>query len=177
MKASERRLAFVALLMVAIIAGLVLAKNFLAWQHSLDSNEDALAAESDESKFLLKEMPLWSARGQWLTKTQPVEKSDLEAENETLTLLVDKAKAQGLSVEKQEYLEQVKNEYYHQHGVTLTVKGELPNVFRWIYSVQSPAEFRVVPQMRIVPDPKEPSKVDCTIQFWHWYQPALAQGS
>lgn len=177
MKASERRLALLAMMVVAIIAGLVLGKHFLAWQRALDSTEAGLTAESEDAKALLKEMPLWSARGQWLTKTQPMEKSDLEAENETLQQLVDKAKAQGLTVEQQAYQERVKNEYYHQHGVTLTVKGELPNVFRWIYSVQSPADFRVVPQMRIVPDKQDPSKVDCSIQFWHWYQPTIAEGS
>jgi hypothetical protein len=176
MKASERRLALLALGVMAIIAGLVLSKYFMAWQRTLDSNEAAVVAESDDAKFLLKEMPLWNARGQWLTKTMPVEKSNLEAETETLTELVDKAKAQGLSVEQQQYQEQQKNEYFNQHGVVMTVKGELPNVFRWIYSVQSPADFRVVPQMRIVPDKQDPSKVDCTIQFWHWYQPTIAQG-
>ena len=177
MKESEKRLMLLAFVILALIGGLIFGQRLLTWQRALDRDEDALAAESAEAKATLRERALWSARGDWLTKNQPKAKSDLEADNESFQGVVDKAVAMGLSVEQKQYQEPVRNEYYHQFGGTVTVKGDLPSVFRWIYSMQSPADFRVVPQMRIIPDKEDPTKVVCAIQFWHWYQSEVAQGS
>ncbi len=176
MKESEKRLLLLAGVVVALIGGLILSKRLLAWQHSLERNELMLATELTDSKDLLQERSLWNARDAWLNKTQPVAKSDSEADTEAFQQLVAKAEGAGLTVEHKQYQEPVKSEYYHQFGDSLTVKGNLPDVFRWIYSVQSPKEFRVVPKMKITPDKEDPSKVVCAIQFWRWYQPS-AQGA
>jgi hypothetical protein len=93
------------------------------------------------------------------------------ADTELLESLLVKAQAAGVSVVNKQFQEQVKNEFYQQAGVTLTVKGDLSNVFRWIYSAQSPSEFRVVPYLKVTPDKDDPAKVVCAVQFWRWYQP------
>jgi hypothetical protein len=177
MKDSEKRLAVFAFLILAVIGGLILSKRFLTWQHGLERNETALTDELAYAQTLLQEKPLWDAREAWLAKTQPVAKSDSDADTESFNQLVAKAEKAGLTVENRQYLEPVKNEFYHQFVDAFTVKGSLPDVFRWIYSVQSPSEFRVVPKIKITPDKDDPNKVVCAIQFWRWYQPSAPQGA
>ncbi len=176
MKESEKRLLFLAGGVAAGIVGLILSKGLLNRQHELERNEAALTAELEESKSLLLERPLWNAREAWLNKNQPVAKSDSDADTEAFQQLVAKAESSGLKVEKKQYKEPSKNEYYHQFEDQFTVKGNLPDVFRWIYSVQSPKDFRVVPKMKITPDKEDPTQVVCDIYFWRWYR-APAQGA
>jgi hypothetical protein len=174
MKASEKRLASVAGVVVALMAGLILAKQFHAWQKSLTHREELLSEEREMSTAMLEEAPVWDARQAWLSQHQPVAKSDLQADDESFEPLLQKAKGLGLTVEQKQFQEQTQSEFWHQCGANLTVTGPLPLVFRWIYSVQSPTEFRVVPSLKIVPLKDHPEQVTCSIQFWRWYQPMVA---
>ncbi len=174
MKETERRLLILSFGLLAVIGGLVLSQRLLARQRAIATQEQALAAERADSNALLAEAPGWKERGEWLAKHQPVAQNDLDADNELFETLLTKAQAAGVSVVTKQYQEQVKTEFFQQAGVTLTVKGDLSNVFRWIYSVLSPGDFRVVPYLKITPDKDDAAKVVCAVQFWRWYQPKAA---
>jgi hypothetical protein len=177
MKPGERRLLILFLAMLSVMGGLIMSKHFLGWQRSLATREIAVKQEQGEADALLKEAPLWRSRGVWLAAHQPIAKSELEADNELFEALVKNALTAGVSIVNKQYQEPVKNEFYHQRGVTLTVKGELASVFQWIYSAQSPVDFRVVPFLKITPDKDDLSKVVCAVQFWRWYQPSALKTS
>jgi hypothetical protein len=176
-KGSEKRLLIMFLVMLAVVVGMILSQKLLSWQRSVLSQGRALAAERMESELLLAEAPVWTERGKWLAANQPVAKNDLDADNDLFETLLAKAQAAGVSVVAKQFQEQVKNEYFQQYGVTLTVNGELANVFRWIYSVQSPQAFRVVPYLKITPDKDDAAKVVCAVQFWRWYQPVATKST
>ncbi len=171
MKGSEKRLLIFSLGLLAVIGGLILSQKLQSWQRAITIQEQALAAEREDSNALLAEAPAWKERGEWLALHQPIAKNDLDADNELFETLLAKAQASGVSVVAKQYQEQVKNEYFQQAGVTLTVKGDLSSVFRWIYSVLSPEDFRVVPYLKLTPDKEDATKVVCAVQFWRWYQP------
>lgn len=172
MKESEKRLLILSLGLMAVIGGIILSQKLRSWQHALAMQETALAAERVDSDALLAEAPLWKERGEWLAQHQPVTTDAQGANFELLNTLVDKAKAAGISAVINNQLQApVPNEFYQQVGVTLTVKSDLSNVFRWIYSAQSPTEFLVVPYLKITPDKEDATKVVCAVQFWRWYQP------
>jgi len=174
MKSSERRLLFLSLAVVAIMGGLIMTKNFRAWQLSLTQREEALGHDRDYAEAVLTETALWDAREAWLTQHQPVAKDTLEADTESFQPLEQKAKSLGLTVEHRQPQEQVHSQFWNQSGATMTVTGPLPTVFRWIYSVQSPTEFRVVSSLKISPLKDHPEQVTCAVQIWRWYQPAVA---
>ena len=177
MKPGEKRLLILFLVMLSIIGGLVLSKRFTSWQRSLATRESAVGMERKEAEALLKDAPVWKARGSWLTRHQPQAKSELDADNDLFETLVKNALTSGVTIEKKQFQEPVKNEYYHQRGVTLTVKGDVASVFHWIYNIQTPVEFRVVPYLRIIPDKDDVKKVVCDVQFWRWYQPSALKTS
>ncbi|MCE9518561.1 MAG: hypothetical protein K8R87_03190 [Verrucomicrobia bacterium] len=175
MKDSEKKLLTLSVGLLAVIGGLMITKTLQSWQRAITIQEQALAAERQDSDDLLADLPNWKKRGEWLAQHQPVAKNDLDADNELFETLLAKAQASGVSVVSKQYQEQVKNEFFQQAGVTLTVKGELSNVFRWIYSVLSPQDFRVVPYLKLTPDKEDPTKVVCAVQFWRWYQPPASK--
>ncbi len=172
MKQNEKRLLMLFLVMLSIIGGLILTKRFQSWQRSLVTRELAVQTGRSEADELMKNAPAWKSRGEWLTKHQPVVKSDLDADNDLFEALLKNALISGVTIVNKQYQEPVKNEFYNQRGVTLTVKGDLARVFQWIYSLQSPSEFRVVPWLKISPDKDDPKIVVCSVQFWRWYQPS-----
>ena len=172
MKDTEKRLLTLSVGLLAVIGGLLLSQRLQSWQRAITIQEQALAAEREDSNALLIDAPNWKRRGEWLAQNQPLTNDIQGADSELLDTLLSKAQGAGISVVTKQFQEQVKNEFFQQCGVTLTVKGDLSNVFRWIYSVLSPGEFRVVPYLKITPDKDDTSKVVCAVQFWRWYQPA-----
>lgn len=177
MKTNEKRLILVSLALAAGLGGLLLSRHLGDWRRSQQQREERLRLARTEADALLAEATLWKARGAWLDSHQPAMKSDLDADNILFESLLVKAQSAGVEVVTKQYQEPVKTERYHQAGVTLTVKGELPSVFQWIWSVQAPAEFCVVPLMTVKPDKDDPAKITCAIQFWRWYQPGPAAKS
>ena len=171
MNNNERRLILLLALLLAVIGGITLSRKFISWQKQLAGRELELSFRQSESATLLREADVWKARGAWLTEHQPVLKTRLDAESDLFNTLRDRAQNEGLTITNNQLQEPQKNDAYNQFGVTLTVKGNLASVFRWIYGVQSPTDFRVVPYLKITPDKDDDKKVVCAVQFWRWYQP------
>jgi hypothetical protein len=178
MKASERRLLTIFVCLLAVVGGVVLAKQLQTWSRLIDRQKIELQAQSMEGDMLLSQGDTWKQKEKWLLEHQPQAASDLEADETLMSTLSSKLREYGLQVVKPaQPLTPVKNVYASEHGIAITVKGDLPAVFRWIYSIQSPAEFRVVPTVKITPDAEDATKVVCVIEFWRWYRPALANNT
>ena len=122
----------------------------------------------------MAEADLWKQRLAWLQTTQPPMKSENEASKELLEGLLSSAAAKGLTVQKQQLHELVSAEFYREVGVTLTVKGALPAVFRWMHQVLSPESFYMVAKIKVVPDSADPASVTAMIDFSRLYGPDLA---
>lgn len=174
MKASERRLLVIFCIMLALVGGLVLSQKLRGWQREIDRRERDAELAQIEADALLAEATEWNAKGAWLLDKQPAAVSSQEADQELLDTVSKKAADQGLTIIAKQLQEQQQTDYYQQFGVTVTVKGELEKVFRWIYDLQKPGEFRVVPALKIVPDKEDPAKVTATVQIWRWYAARIA---
>lgn len=174
MKASERRLLMLFLVLVALLGGVLLADQLRAWQHRLDRRERDAELVQIEATTLLAEAPQWMARGAWLAQAQPVAKSELEANQGLLDVLQGSASAAGLEIQKPVIDPVHKTDVYRQFGVSFTVKGEVPALMGWIHSTLQPGSFYVVPSLRITPDKEVPEKVTAQVRFWRWYGPELA---
>jgi len=174
MKASERRLLVTFCVLVAVVGGLILAQQMRGWQRQLDRREREAELAEIEANALLEDAAEWNAKGAWLVQAQPTAKSAQEADQELLDTVSKKAESFGLSIVTRQLQEQRRTDFYQQYGVALTVKGELEKVFRWIYELQNPQDFRVVPALKILPDKTEPDKVTATVQFWRWYAADVA---
>lgn len=174
MSSSERRLLGVFLGLIALLGGALTMQQFRSWQSRIDRKERNLELGQMEAKSLLAEAEHWKACSEWLAQTQPAAQSDLEAEQGLLDTLRQSAIAAGLETKQTKLEPKQITGYYRQFGVTLTVRGEVPVLFRWLHDMLQPSAFYVVPSLSIAPDKDEPTKVTATVQIWRWYLPELA---
>ena len=171
MKSSEKRLAIVFGFLLAIMGGMVITQQLQSWGGLLIRQESQLRSKEQAAQLLLEQGALWQERDTWLNAHQPPLVTQLEADEQLKDTLNKKAAEAGVQVVSSQLQPPVKGPYYEQHGVTLKVTGDLRAVMHWVYSLQSPTDFRVVPAINIIPDAKDPTKVNCAIQFWKWYSP------
>ena len=174
MKASERRLIMMLVVLAAVCGGAILSQRLLRLQHGIERREQSLELKRTESNAVLAEASLWKQRLTWLQTSQPPMKSENEASQKLLEDLLSSAAAKGLTVQKQQLHEPVSAQFYREVGVTLTVKGALPAVFRWMHQVLSPESFCMVAGLKVVPDSADPAGVIATIHFSRLYGPELA---
>lgn len=171
MKASERRLLALFLLLLAIVGGMVLTRHLREWQHRIEVAEHRLSLERMETEAMLAQGPEWKAAGTWIAEHQPAVKDKSEADEELFNNVRNSAQAAGLSISNQQWQVPSDSPYFHQAGVTLTVKGELPALFGWLYSMQSPTAFAVIPTLKLKPDKEDNKKAQCDLTVWRWSRP------
>lgn len=173
MKPNELRLAVVAGVVFTLIATLICAQKLLQWQRQVERREHEAALHQLETTSLLEDAAAWLEKRHWVGKSQPVAHEGALEANAELDTVVKNATELGLTVQSQQLQETVQTSYYQQFGVTLTVKGDLEKVVKWMHGLLAPTQFRVVPSVRIVPDKETPSQVIVTVQFWRWYANTL----
>ena len=174
MKENERRLLMVFVVLAAVMGGAILSQRFLQWSHRLDRMERDLELAKMESDVLIAQAPLWRQRSEWIQQTQPVAADSYDA-GKGLLALKDSAEQGGISVLKTQIEPEAQTAYYQQFGVTLTVKGELPKILGWIYSILDPGAFIVVPRLRISPEKDDKSQdVVATVTFQRRFNPQFA---
>lgn len=174
MKPRERRLLMILTLLAALAGMAILTQRLLRRQHLVERREQSLALRQTEARAMLADAPLWQERLGWLHNAQPVMSSANQASEELLETLVRSATRHTLSVQKKQLHEGVTKSFYSEVGVTLTVKGDLPSVFRWLHTLLAPDAFRVVSQLRITPDEADKSAVVATARYSQLYAPATA---
>ena len=174
MKASERRLIMILVVLAAACGGAVLSQRLLRLQQSIERREQTLELRQMEAQALLAETDLWQQRLDWLQASQPPMTSENEASQELLESLLASAAAQSLVVQKKLLQEPVSARFYREVGVTLTVKGALPAVFGWMHRVLTPESFCVVTELKVVPDTVDPASVVATVHFSRLHAPVIA---
>ncbi|WP_395744092.1 hypothetical protein [Prosthecobacter sp.] len=174
MKASERRLIMILVVLAAVCGGVVMTQRLLRLQHVIGRREQTLELRQVGARVLLAEADLWQQRLHWLHASQPRMHSETEASQELLEGLLASAARQGLVVQKKQLHEPVSSEFYREIAVTLTVKGALPSVFRWMHQVLSPESFCVVTGLKVVPDSADPASVAAVIHFSRLHAPVVA---
>lgn len=175
MKASERRLLIVFLVLAALMGGAFMGQRLLKWDHRLDRMQRDLELARMESDVLIAQAPYWKASSEWIQQTQPVAASGFDAEDNLLRTLEHAARGAGFDIQKTQVEVVVQTPYYRQYGVTLTVKGDLPKILEWIHATLVPSDFYVVPRLKISPDKTEKSEdVIATVTFLRRYTPEFA---
>jgi hypothetical protein len=174
MKASERRLLMILGVLAALCGGAILSQRLLRQQHAIERREQTLELQQMESRAMLTEAEMWRQRLNWLQSTQPVMAGENQASEQLLETLLAAAASHGLTVQKKQLHEPVTAAYYREVGVTLTVRGPLSSVFRWMHSLLSPEAFRVVSQVKITPDTANPADVVAIVHISQLHAPAMA---
>lgn len=171
MKTREKRLLF-ALLGILLIGGLVIGSDYFFDERERLLNEQGqLRNEWIVIETLFEEKDLWEMRSTWLEEKQPRFTSSEAADQ----AIYQESLAQGVSgvtTSKQNLLPAVSTPNYVQAGVSLSASGTLGDVFRWLYDLNQPEDFRVVRNLKVVPDKESPEHIIATFELLRWYAPA-----
>jgi len=87
--------------------------------------------------------------------------------------VLEAAAKQSLTVQKKQLHEASQTSFFHEVGVTLTLTGDLPDVFRWLHGLLAPESFRMVSFLKILPDTQDASKVSVIARVNRRHAPAI----
>ncbi|MDF1859782.1 MAG: hypothetical protein P1U87_06175 [Verrucomicrobiales bacterium] len=170
MKTSEKRLLFI-MLGIALLGGLVVGSGkYFDKRDELRTGQRQLSSEWDEIQALFTQRETWEMRSNWLEANQPKFTSPEKAAGEIFQE-AQASEVEGVEATKQVFVDPEETPHYIQTGVSLSAKGELPNVMRWIYDLSRPEDFRIVRNLKIVPDKETPENVIATFELLRWYAP------
>lgn len=173
MKASERRLIAMLVVLSVLSGAAILSQRLLLRQRGIERREQSLELKQMESRAMLAEAGLWKQRLDWLRLHQPGMTSENLASEKLLEEVLAAATEHHLVVQKKQLHEASRQASYQEVGVTLTVLGELPDVFRWMHGLLAPEAFQSVSRLKITPDAKEKTKVSAIVRVNRLHAPAI----
>lgn len=66
--------------------------------------------------------------------------------------------------------------HFHRAKAEFNVTGKEDSLYRWLDRLQMPDQFRAITFLRLSPDAKDDTLIDCTVTVEQWYVP-LADGT
>jgi len=173
MKASERRLIAILAVLSLLCGGAILSQRLLQRLRALERREQSLELKQMESRAMLAEADLWNQRLDWLHAHQPSMTSENLASEKLLEELLASAATNRLVVQKKQLHEASSQASYHEVAVTLTLLGDLPDVFRWMHSFLAPESFQSVSRLKITPDATDKTKVSAIVRVNRLHAPVI----
>lgn len=173
MKPGERRLIAILGVLAAVCGAAIMAQMLLRKQSSLERRQQTLELKRMEAEAMLAESALWKARLEWLRANQPAMTSENQASQDLLDEILAAAAQQRLTVQKKQLHEAARTTFFNEVGVTLTLTGDLPDVFRWLHGLLAPESFRMVSYLKILPDTQDATKVTVIARINRRHAPAI----
>ena len=159
MSTNEHRLLALFAALVLSFASIVGVKQLRAWSSRLEQQEHTQSLRKIEADALLEQATVWKQREAWVAEHQPRYESESVTTQELFDFVDKQAKQAGLTITSIQYKTPLLSGWHAQFGVDVTVKGKLPQVFRFVYDLQNPADFRVIPYLKVTPDKDDAESV------------------
>ena len=110
---------------------------------------------------------------QWLAdhEGEPMASQDVTT---SLQQICDaEAKNVGLTTKSPKLLDpdETEGRHYHRAKMQLNVVGKEEALYRWLDILNEPDSFRIATQLRLSPDAKDDTLIDCTAIIEQWFVP------
>jgi len=169
MKASERRLALILGGLVFLFL-LLLSFNYYQKERTrLVQERLVLESTAQEQNIWLRQSDMWLERSRWVRGNQPAVASPRAATADLFSLLEEKARESGVTIENSRLFEpvEVEEQGYVEIGVSLVLDSDLESIIRWAAAVQDPLKFRLFKRFALNTRDDAPTvKVNCTVVQW-----------
>lgn len=111
---------------------------------------------------------------QWLTDHEPAEVASQDALTELQQFCETEANNAGLTIKTQKPLDtdETEGRHYHRAKIQLNVTGREEALYQWLDQINDPAKLRIATQLRLTPDAKDDTLIDCTATIDQWFVPA-----
>jgi len=111
---------------------------------------------------------------QWLTDHEPAPVASQDALTELQQFCETEANNAGLTIKSQKPLDtdETEGHHYHRAKMQLNVVGREQALYQWLDQINDPAKLRIATQLRLTPDAKDDTLIDCTASIDQWFVPA-----
>ena len=108
----------------------------------------------------------------WLAKHEPAPVAPQDAQTKLQQFAEKFATSSGLTIKSQKPLPtDTSGTHYHIAQIQFVVTGQEDALYRWFDQINVPDQFRIASQIRLSPDTKDDTKIDCTATVQQWFVP------
>ena len=110
---------------------------------------------------------------EWLAKQEPEPAANQDVQTKLQQLCESEAKTTGLEVKSQKPLPTDASEgrHYHRAKIQIVVNGTEQALYRWFDRLNSPEQLRIASSIRLSPNTKDDTQIDCTTTVEQWFVP------
>lgn len=110
---------------------------------------------------------------EWLAKQEPEPAANQDVQTKLQQLCETEAKTTGLEVKSQKPLptDATEGRHYHRAKIQIVVNGTEEALYRWFDRLNSPEQLRIASSIRLSPNTKDDTKIDCTTTVEQWFVP------
>jgi hypothetical protein len=167
------------LLALLLIAGFLIVNFFLyslyVKKKNLYTNDLESAKSQLQQAFTFRESSAeFAEQMTWLADKEPKPATYQDTQNALQLFAESQAKNLGLTILSQEPL--VTDEtgtYYHRAQVKINLSGQEKSLYQWFDAINDPDVFRSTFQIRMSPNTKDDTLIDCSATLSQWFPPAL----
>lgn len=173
MSAREKKL-----LSLLLFAGFVILNFFLFSLYTQAKTRYASnlnTAESDlrEAITISESTEQYAQEMEWLAANEPEPAAYQDVQTKLQQFAETQARNLGLTIKSQDFLPtDDSGTHYHRAQVKISLTGQEQALYRWFDMVNDPAAFRTASQIRLTPDSKDDTLIDCTATLSQWFPPA-----
>jgi hypothetical protein len=110
----------------------------------------------------------------WLAENAPEPATYQDTQNALQLFAETEARNRGLTVKSQEPLPTDESgTYYHRAQVKINLTGKEKALYEWFDAINDPDVFRTTYQIRMSPNSKDDTLIDCSATLSQWFPPAL----
>jgi hypothetical protein len=167
------------LLTLFLIAGFLIVNVFLYTFYKNKKNlyeGDLASAKSQlEQAILFRESSSeFAEQMAWLAEKEPKPATYQDTQNALQLFAETQAKNFGLTVKSQEPLPtDDSGVHYHRAQVKINLTGKEEALYRWFDAINDPNIFRTALQIRMTPNSKDDTLIDCSATLSQWFPPVL----
>ena len=167
------------LLTLFLIAGFLIMNVFLYTfyknkKNLYKSNLDSAKSQLEQAILFRESSSEFAEQMAWLAekKTKPATYQDTQ--NALQLFAETQAKNFGLTVKSQEPLPtDDSGVHYHRAQVKINLTGKEEALYKWFDAINDPNIFRTALQIRMTPNSKDDTLIDCSATLSQWFPPVL----
>ena len=154
--------------------------NFIGFNF-LSSKKIEVNRALDEAKLALERAKMFSASREevadqmtWLAEHEPEPAANQNVQTKLQQFCEAEAKTAGLTIKTQKPLptEAAEGLNYHRAKIQITLTGTEKALYGWFDRITAPDQFRGATVIRLAPNSKDDTQIDCTATIEQWFVPA-----
>ena len=136
---------------------------------AMQTEAAGLKADQAEARVSLLQKSLWDQRMAWVKQHEPTSTNEGDAKAETLQAVLSAARGNGLKVDDQSLNESLQDANGFRVEISLTLKGPMQSLTKWLSTLQDPANFYGVPYISMKADSEQKTMI-CSLHIYRYFR-------